>query len=138
VYAFLLVEDAEDIAIAFRVAIEEAYIPVIVYRVSDGEQAVEYLRAADQRPDVVFLDLNMPKVSGWEVLREMKADESLRPIPVVIFSTSSRRADKERAYALGAQQFFTKPATFAELVAEIEAVYYRFVGNANSAASGGA
>lgn len=88
---------------------------------------------------MVFLDLSMPRVTGWEVLEGMRVDERLRTIPIVIFTTSSRSADKERAYALGAQHFLTKPVTFAGLVNEIEAVYRRFVsGDANSAASAGA
>src|SRR5689334_10790516 len=115
-HAFLLVEDEDAIAVAFRAAVGEAYIPVLVHRVSNGEQALEYLRHAavsrgGQCPDLVFLDLNMPKLGGWEVLKEMRADERLRPIPVVIFSTSCRRSDKERAYALGAQHFLPKPIT---------------------------
>lgn len=96
---------------------EEAYIPVIVYRVSDGTQAMEYLYS-HQHPDLVFLDLNMPRVTGWEVLRAMRADEKLRPIPVVIFTPSSPPADIEQAHALGAQRFITKPSTFTGLVVE--------------------
>jgi len=138
--AFLLVEDEDAMAIVFRAAVNEASLPVIVDRVSNGEEALEYLHAPPrQRPNVVFLDLSMPRVTGWEVLERMRVDESLRDIPTVIFTTSSCRADKERAYVLGAQHFLTKPVTFAGLVDEIEAVYRRFVsGDANSAASGGA
>ena len=111
-------EDEDAIAFAFRAAVEEAYIPVIVYRVSNGKQAMEYLYS-HQHPDLVFLDVNRPKVTGWEVLRAMRADESLRPIPVVIFTTSSRPADIEQAHALGAQHFIRKPSTFTGLVVEL-------------------
>jgi CheY-like chemotaxis protein len=69
----------------------------------------------------------MPKKTGWEVLVEMKADDSLCAIPVVIFTPSSHRDDRERAYALGAQHFLAKPSTFTGLVVEIEAVYRKFV-----------
>ncbi|HEY6987596.1 MAG TPA: response regulator [Bryobacteraceae bacterium] len=136
--AFLLVEDGDAMALAFRLAVEQACIPVVVDRVSNGEEAMEYLYAAQQAPDVVFLDLNMPKTDGWGVLRAMKADDRLCHTAVVVLTSSSRRADKEQAYLLGADQFLVKPATLSGLVDEIEAVYRRFVdGNANSAASGG-
>lgn len=136
--AFLLVEDDDAMAVVFRAAVNAARLPVIVYCVSNGEEALEYLHAAQQNPDVVFLDLNMPKIDGWDVLRAMKADDRLCHVTTIIFTSSSRRADKERAYSLGADQFLTKPATLTGLVGEIEAVYRRFVdGNANSAASGG-
>lgn len=126
-HAFLLVEDDDAIVVAFRVAVEEAYIPVVVNHVSDGKQAIEYLCSIDQLPAVVFLDLKMPKAGGWEVLRVMREDERLRQIPALIFTSSARRDDKERAYALGAQHFITKPASLAGLVAEIESAYRRFV-----------
>jgi two-component system response regulator len=94
---------------------------------------MEYLYS-NQHPDLVFLDLNMPRVTGREVLRAIRVDQSLRPIPVVIFTTSSRPADIEQAHALGAQHFITKPSTFIGLVVEIEAAYRGFVGgNASSA-----
>lgn len=74
-----------------------------VYRVSDGEEALVYLRrlepySAVTRPDLVFLDLNMPRIDGWQVLVAMRDDKSLRSIPVVILTTSCHQADKERAY----------------------------------------
>src|SRR5689334_18163814 len=119
--AFLLAEDDDAIAIAFCVAVDEAKIPVVVDRVSNGAHALEYLRraglfAAAQSPALVFLDLNMPLVDGWQVLSEMRADNDLQSIPVVIFSTSSHPAERKRAYACGAQYFLMKPATFAGLV----------------------
>jgi CheY-like chemotaxis protein len=123
VHAFLLVEDEDAIAVAFRA--------------SDVEQAMEYLYS-NQHPDLVFLDLNMPGVTGWELFRTVRADESLRPIPVVIFATSSCPADIEQAHAPGAQHFVTKPSTFLGRVVEIETAYRGFVGgNASLAIVGG-
>ena len=82
-----------------------------VVTVMDGSQAVAYLRARTdgQKPDLILLDLNMPKMDGWQVLTELKADASLRAIPVVVFTTSSDPADVARCYALGANSFITKP-----------------------------
>jgi len=110
-------------ATLFLAAVEEAKIDAIVFRVADGEQALEYLRRGAIRPDVVFLDLNMPRVDGWEVLVEMSTDESLRTIPVVVLSTSSLCIDKDRAKTLGARHYLTKPSTFDDLVAAVGSTY---------------
>ena len=141
-HALLHVEDEDAMAVAFREAVDEAGLEVLLCRVSDGKAALEYLRragtyAASKRPDVVFLDLNMPMVDGWQVLTAMRADDSLRPIPVVILTTSSRLADKERAYALGAQHYLTKPTTFTGLVDEIRSAYRKVVTLNNSSATAG-
>src|SRR5690348_6273955 len=104
-------------ALIFHSAINETRLQANVYRVSSGEEALAYLRGEGRYagriwPDIVFLDLNMPKVDGWQVLTAMRADNDLRSIPVVVLTTSSSRADKDRAQALGAQRFLTKPAAF--------------------------
>jgi len=122
-------------AVVFRAAIDEARLQATVYRVSSGEEALAYLRAQGtysnrKWPDIVFLDLNMPKVDGWQVLTEMKADSDLRSIPVVVLTTSPRKADKDRARALGAQHYITKPAAFGALVAAVEATYRSLVAGA--------
>ena len=119
----LHVEDGDAMATLFLAAVEEAKIDAIVFRVADGEQALEYLRRGAIRPDVVFLDLNMPRVDGWEVLVEMSTDESLRTIPVVVLSTSSLCIDKDRAKTLGARHYLTKPSTFDDLVAAVGSTY---------------
>jgi CheY-like chemotaxis protein len=124
----LHVEDDDAMAVAFRAAVDEAGIQVIVKRVVDGEQALEYLHreglySRAERPALVFLDLNMPRVDGWQVLTEMRAEEELRSIPVVILSTSNRRADQERAKALGARQYIEKPPSFTALIAAVGAAY---------------
>jgi CheY-like chemotaxis protein len=131
----LHVEDEDAMAVAFRLAVEEAPIPAAIYRVSDGEQALRYLRGAGlyahaERPDIVFLDLNLPRMDGWQVLMEMRRDENLRSIPVVILSTSARRADQERVKALGAQHYIPKPSTFIGLVSELRAAYEMLTGSA--------
>ena len=119
----LHVEDEDAIAVLFLAAVEEAKINAVVFRVSDGEEALTYLRLGAIRPALVFLDLNMPRVDGWKVLGEMKADERLRTIPVVVLSTSSHRLDKDRAKTLGARHYLTKPSTFDGLVAAVRSTY---------------
>jgi two-component system, chemotaxis family, response regulator Rcp1 len=96
--------------------------------VPDGVTAVEFLRRAGRfasapRPDLILLDLNLPKMDGREVLREIKADESLRNIPVVVLTTSSATDDIQRAYELHANCFITKPVNverFFEIISEVE------------------
>jgi CheY-like chemotaxis protein len=132
VHALLHVDDDNTTALVFRAALEEANIRVSVYRVSDGEQALTYLRrlepyTAVTRPDLVFLDLDMPRVDGWEVLAAMKDDINLRSIPIVVLTTAGHQAQKERVYALGAKHYITKPAAFDVLVAEVTSACRKFL-----------
>jgi len=77
----------------------------------DGEHAMAYLAGlADEcKPDLIVLDLNLPKKDGWQVLAECKADARLKCIPIVVFSTSESQDDVDRCYELGASSFVTKP-----------------------------
>ena len=94
----------------------------------DGVEALDYLhrrgRHADAwRPELILLDLNLPKKGGLEVLAEINADKELRQIPVVVFTSSSAPQDISRAYALNANSYITKPADLNELfnmVGELE------------------
>src|SRR5690349_823962 len=122
-------------ALIFSAAIEEARLQATVYRVSSGEDALAYLRGegryADRTwPNIVYLDLNMPKLDGWQVLKAMRFDKDLRSIPVVVLTTSSLQVHKDRARALGAQHYVTKPAAFEALVAAVESSYRSFVAGA--------
>jgi CheY-like chemotaxis protein len=91
----------------------------------DGQDLMDYLRREGRyadpsveapRPGIILLDLNMPKKDGREALMEIKADESLRRIPVVVLTTSKDEEDVLRTYDLGVSSFITKPVTFAGLV----------------------
>jgi CheY-like chemotaxis protein len=93
--------------------------------VGDGQELMDYLRRDGAyrdggqpapRPGIILLDLNMPKKDGREALAEIKADESLRRIPVVVLTTSRDEQDVLRTYDLGVNSFITKPVTFASLV----------------------
>jgi CheY-like chemotaxis protein len=128
----LHVEDEDAVAAIFRAALDAARLPITVCRVSNGEEALEYLRTAAvspsaERPDAVFLDLNMPKMDGWEVLAEMQADQSLRSIPVVVLSTASRASEINRAFDLGARHYIAKPSFFDDWISELESACRRFV-----------
>ncbi|MCG8404661.1 MAG: response regulator [Phycisphaerales bacterium] len=114
---FLLVEDDDDHAELIQMALAENRITNKVERVKDGAEAMDYLRqtgafAGKPRPDIVLLDLKLPKVDGHEVLQQLKTDESLRTIPVVVMTTSQAEADKVKAYYNHANSYLTKPVDF--------------------------
>jgi two-component system, chemotaxis family, response regulator Rcp1 len=93
----------------------------------DGVQALEFLRregkhANAPRPDLILLDLNLPRKDGREVLAEIKADESLRMIPVVVLTTSRAEADVLRSYNLHANCYITKPVDFEQFLEVVNAV----------------
>jgi CheY-like chemotaxis protein len=122
----LHVEDSDTDAYLFRLALQEADIPAAVYRVSDGEQAMLLLHKLGSftqapTPALIFLDLNMPKMNGWEVLTAMQQSEQLRQIPVVVLTTSS--VDKERVLALGAREYICKSHNFDEFLADVQTAY---------------
>ena len=110
----LLVEDDDSHAKLVLLGFAANNLTSTVERVSDGEQALAYLRRSAPysdrpRPDFVLLDLNLPKTSGHEVLRQLKEDNDLRTIPVVILTTSSAEADRVTAYHRHANSYLTKP-----------------------------
>lgn len=95
-----------------------------VINLMDGTQALAYLRARKDgsKPDLILLDLNMPKKDGWEVLAECKNDPALKSIPIVVFSTSGSAADIQRCYDLGANSFVTKPFDLEDFKAAIDLI----------------
>ena len=125
-------DDPDDLHMA-RKALQKTGVTCDVFTVSDGEELLDFLRhtgkfappALSPRPALILLDLNMPKMGGREALAEIKNDESLHRIPVVVMTTSTSEEDIERAYALGGNSFISKPITLGEL-AEIMRVLARY------------
>jgi CheY-like chemotaxis protein len=110
----LLVEDAQLDAAVTRDAIQTANVAVHVHHVRDGEEALDFLfqrgvHAQAPRPDVVVLDLHLPRRDGMEVLSEIRAAEPLRSLPVAILTRSEADHDRLRSYALRANGYFIKP-----------------------------
>jgi chemotaxis family two-component system response regulator Rcp1 len=131
----LLVEDSlADIELTLE-ALEEAKFVNEVQVARDGAEALDYLhrRAAHHgaaRPDLIILDLNLPKRSGHEVLGDLKADEDLRRIPVAVLTTSVAEQDVLRSYDLGANCYLTKPVDvmqFLKVVQSIEDFWFGVV-----------
>jgi CheY-like chemotaxis protein len=117
-------DDEEDCELT-RDALQDARLANEMRFVYDGQELLDYLRRESAyagpsvdapRPGLILLDLNMPKKDGREALAEIKADESLRRIPVVVLTTSKDEEDVLRTYDLGVNSFITKPVTFAGLV----------------------
>jgi CheY-like chemotaxis protein len=126
----LYVEDEDAAAFLLETAIKEAQIDLEVRRVSDGEQALAYLEHSPgyedaPDPDLVLLDLNLPRKTGLEVLAAMQDAEDLRKIPVVVFTSSALPRDKRCSMALGALEFITKPQSFDGLVDAVRSAYAR-------------
>ncbi|MBL8800304.1 MAG: response regulator [Planctomycetia bacterium] len=129
-HAILLVEDnPADIQITRR-ALRDGALPIHLIVVRDGQEAVEYLlrhgqyaHSADwRRPDLILLDLNLPRVNGREVLQRVRSAPSLSMVPVVVLSTSNRLEDVHEAYALGANTYFQKPQDFNRFVALLQVI----------------
>ncbi len=123
----LLVEDNPGDADLTRDALESGKVLVRLTVVADGEQALAYLRRQPpheqaERPDLILLDLNLPRLSGREVLTEVKSDESLRAIPVVVLTSSDAANDISKSYALGANCYVTKPVGLAEFQTIVQTV----------------
>ncbi len=105
----MLVEDSEGDVYIFKRAIADAKILNEIMAFKDGKEALEYLQKEDSElPGIVFLDINMPMVSGFEVLKELKSDPRLKKIPVVILTISQEEEDIIRSYDYGAVSFITK------------------------------
>ena len=123
----LLVEDNPvDVRLTIS-ALRDARILNEVYVAHDGEQALQFLRregewAKAPRPDVVFLDLNIPKLDGHHVLSAMKADDSLRRIPVIVVSGSDRDQDVNRAYDDQVSAYLVKPTDPDEYFSAIRSI----------------
>jgi DNA-binding response OmpR family regulator len=109
----LHVEDSDAMAYLLRFALRQQKADVDVFRLCDGQDAILYLArkgifAEAPRPSVIVLDLELPKKHGHEILVEIREEASLQHVPVIIFSSSARAADREKALALGANHYFYK------------------------------
>jgi len=117
----LLVEDSPSDAMMTREALADSKLLSHLYTVTDGEEAIAFLRHQAgycdvPRPGLILLDLNLPRKSGQEVLAEIKNDDQLKTIPVVVLTTSRAEDDVLKAYSMHANCYITKPVEFSKLV----------------------
>ena len=132
--AVLYVEDEADDVFFMERAFRKAGLTHPLYAVRDGRQAIAYLageqpftRQTHPLPCAILLDLNLPQISGFDVLTWVRAHPELRTMPVVIFSSSGRREDRERAEKLGATHYLLKPISgleFVSIAAELKATLF--------------
>ena len=123
----LVVEDDPGNVLLTREALAGTSTPLDVHVVEDGEAAVDFLRREGghrdaPRPDLVLLDLNLPRLDGREVLARIKSDPGLRSIPVVVLTTSKADEDVRRSYELHANAFVTKPAELDRFLSVVRQV----------------
>jgi two-component system, chemotaxis family, response regulator Rcp1 len=123
----LLVEDDPGDVMIAEEALKASRLKSKLTVVPDGVEALKYLRregtyADVERPDLILLDLNLPKMTGHEVLAEVKTDPTLRKIPIVVLTTSGATEDVVRSYDLHANVFVTKPVDFDHFTAVIKQI----------------
>jgi CheY-like chemotaxis protein len=112
----LLIDDDDDDQEIFLAALGEIDKSINCTIANNGREALEKLNSNDENPDIIILDLNMPLMNGQQFLMEIKRSEKYKEIPVIILSTTSHRATIELVMDLGAQQFFSKPDSFEDLI----------------------
>jgi CheY-like chemotaxis protein len=130
-FTILMADDDADDCLLAQDALREAGLPHGLQIVRDGQQLLDYLRQqgeyrgdapsspvahAAPRPDLILLDLKMPRMDGREALSELKADPRLRSIPIVVLTTSTARDDISYCYRMGVNSYLTKPSTYRGLV----------------------
>jgi two-component system, chemotaxis family, response regulator Rcp1 len=130
-----LIEDNEGDILLISEALKEITIPIDLSAVRDGHDAVEYLKNCcngylESLPDLIFLDINLPKMNGHEVLGFIKTTEELKSIPVIMLTTSSSNQDIRQAYLNYANCYITKPSgtnNYQEIIEKIEEFWFSLV-----------
>ena len=120
----LYAEDDPNDVVMFKMAFERATLPAVLHTVDDGQEAVDWLSGtgmyADRKrfplPDILILDLKMPKKTGFEVLEWVRGQESFKKLPVIILSSSDLPEDVRRSYRLGASTYFVKSLGYQEVI----------------------
>jgi CheY-like chemotaxis protein len=112
---FLLADDDQDETELFGEALRDIDQSLELYSAANGKEAISALYKGQVQPEIIFLDINMPEMNGWDCLTTLKSDTALREIPVVMYSTSSAGLDGKRAVESGAICYLEKPPSFLKL-----------------------
>ena len=119
----LLADDDDDDRLFFKDAIEEVKVKTVVTMVNDGVELMDYLNNSNSRlPNLVFLDLNMPRKGGMECLKEIRSNHKLKELSIAIYSTSALEKDIEETFIKGANIYIKKPNDFEELKSILDKV----------------
>ncbi|HSU53969.1 MAG TPA: response regulator [Candidatus Dormibacteraeota bacterium] len=132
----LHVEDDSNDVLLFEHACRKAGVDCTIRTVEDGDDAMDYLRGkgafCDRNrypmPQLILLDLKMPRLNGFEVLELLRSEEQFRSIPIIVLSSSNHAADVRRAYALGANSYLMKPVAFEALVEIVRSLNEYWIG----------
>lgn len=116
----LLIDDDEDDCEIFQEAISDSCPSAQLVIASDGVEAIEILNSGKVRPDVIFLDFNLPKMNGFDCLHLLKIDPGTKMIPIVMYSTSGERKQEETALRLGADYYLQKKPGFRQLCGDLK------------------
>ncbi len=114
----LIIEDNEENRDALSRRLQRRGFEVLL--ACDGIEGVE--KARNERPDLILMDMNMPKLDGWEACRQLKADEATRAIPIIGLTAHAMAGDRERALEVGCAEYHTKPVELPKLQEQIEAI----------------
>ena len=125
--AVWFVDDDDDDRLFIRSAFEDISPAVTVLTLNNGEQLLAELADCGGLPKLILLDLNMPGLNGFDILRQLRGTPSFRHIPVVIFTTSSNGLDRQLSLSEGANDFLTKPTTYQELSIVAQALSQQWV-----------
>jgi len=127
----LIVDDNGDDIVLLQMALRAAGLDVETATAGDGEKAIQYLNqrlvAGQAFPSLVFLDLKMPNMSGWDVLRWLATQQGMRSMPVVVLTGSIRQEDHAEAVAQGAKEYWIKPHAFSDFVALVRNNFERWL-----------
>ncbi len=126
----LIADDDPDDRMMTQAALEESYLLNNLYFVENGQELMDFLKRRGKytdpenspRPDLILLDLNMPRKDGREALMEIKADPDLRAIPIIVLTTSKLEEDILKSYDLGVNCFISKPVLFEELINVVRSI----------------
>jgi CheY-like chemotaxis protein len=129
-FYILIVDDDTDDHFFLRKAINKVIPQAIVESVYDGDEALQYLNNCTAMPNLIFLDLNMRKLSGKETMRIIKENEHLKRVPVVILTTSRSNEEKTTMLEMGAAGFYSKPHQTSNLIDIVEEVHEKFLSKA--------
>jgi CheY-like chemotaxis protein len=117
-----LVEDDEDDVLLFKEIMKEIDNTILLDHADDGRKALKKLQTMEVLPNVIFLDLNMPCMNGFEFMHTIKNDERLRQLPIVIFTSSNNPEDVEKTHKLGANIFLSKPVEYGLMKEKLERI----------------
>ncbi len=123
----LLLEDESADAYLVKLALREAQVLANLHHVVDGQEGLDFLHKTEKyadtpRPDLIFLDLNMPRMNGYEFMTSIKTNPSFKDIPIIVLTTSDVEKDVVSSYELGAASYVTKPVDMTQFISAIRQI----------------